>query len=163
MFVITNQSYRFWSIQAQVLKSYSSKLTFTNLQCLSSAIQSFVVAIALERDPRQWKLGWDLRLLTVVYCVSRQIILGRVFPVHWMVWYPKPTWVKKKKVIWMTWRKRKFWTSQFDIELFGLTLIFLLKLIDWYLNRDRKFYMVNDLMYMNSLPSFFSFFMFEFA
>ncbi|KAL4644070.1 hypothetical protein ACB092_02G136700 [Castanea dentata] len=55
-------------LQAQVLKSYSSKLTFTNLQCLSSAIQSFVVAIALERDPRQWKLGWDLRLLTVVYC-----------------------------------------------------------------------------------------------
>nr|POE66475.1 wat1-related protein [Quercus suber] len=55
-------------LQALVLKSYSSKLTFTNLQCLSSAIQSFVVAIAFERDPRQWKLGWDLRLLTVVYC-----------------------------------------------------------------------------------------------
>lgn len=43
-------------------------------------------------------------------------------------------------------------------ELFGLALIFPLKLIDWYLNRDRTFYMVNDLMYMNSLPSFYSFF-----
>ncbi|MBA0550666.1 hypothetical protein Golob_021593 [Gossypium lobatum] len=30
--------------------------------------QSFIVAIALERDPRQWKLGWNFRLLAVVYC-----------------------------------------------------------------------------------------------
>uniref|UniRef100_A0A2N9I2H3 WAT1-related protein n=1 Tax=Fagus sylvatica TaxID=28930 RepID=A0A2N9I2H3_FAGSY len=66
---ISITSWSLWLVlQAQVLKSYPSKLTFTNLQCLSSAIQSFFVAIAFERDPHQWKLGWDLRLLTVVYC-----------------------------------------------------------------------------------------------
>ncbi|TYI57059.1 hypothetical protein E1A91_D11G253500v1 [Gossypium mustelinum] len=54
--------------QAHILKSYPSKLTFTSIQCLSSAVQSFIVAIALERDPRQWKLGWNFRLLAVVYC-----------------------------------------------------------------------------------------------
>jgi len=32
--------------------------------------QPSVVAIALERDPQQWKLGWNIRLFTVVYCVS---------------------------------------------------------------------------------------------
>ncbi|MBA0820786.1 hypothetical protein Gohar_021767 [Gossypium harknessii] len=55
-------------LQAHILKSYPSKLTFTSIQCLSSAVQSFIVAIALERDPRQWKLGWNFRLLAVVYC-----------------------------------------------------------------------------------------------
>ncbi|KAK6259020.1 EamA domain - like 9 [Theobroma cacao] len=55
-------------LQAQILKSYPSKITFTSIQCLSSAVQSFIVAIALERDPHQWKLGWNFRLLAVVYC-----------------------------------------------------------------------------------------------
>ncbi|KAK8644516.1 hypothetical protein V6N13_123821 [Hibiscus sabdariffa] len=55
-------------LQAQLLKSYPSKLTFTSIQCLSSAVQSFLVAIALERDPNQWKIGWNFRLLAVVYC-----------------------------------------------------------------------------------------------
>ncbi|KAL5555754.1 hypothetical protein UlMin_037990 [Ulmus minor] len=53
---------------AKLLKSYPAKLSFTSLQCLSSAVQCFVVAIALERDPKEWKLGWNIRLLTVVYC-----------------------------------------------------------------------------------------------
>ncbi|XP_059433582.1 WAT1-related protein At5g64700-like [Corylus avellana] len=62
-------SWGLWLVlQAQVLKSYPSKLIFTSLQCLFSASQSFVVAIALERDPHQWKLGWNIRLFTVVYC-----------------------------------------------------------------------------------------------
>lgn len=57
-------------IQAQILKSYPAKLKFTSLQCLSSSIQSFCIAIAFERDIEQWKLGWDMKLLAVVYCVS---------------------------------------------------------------------------------------------
>jgi len=60
-----------WSekVQAQILKSYPAKLKFTTLQCLSSAIQSFGIAVAFERDIEQWKLGWDMKLLAVVYCV----------------------------------------------------------------------------------------------
>ncbi|KAM7529133.1 hypothetical protein LguiB_032543 [Lonicera macranthoides] len=53
---------------ANVMKSYPSKLLFTTLQCLLSSIQSFIIAIALERDPYQWKLGWNVRLLAVAYC-----------------------------------------------------------------------------------------------
>jgi len=33
-----------------------------------SSIQSFAIAIAFERDPYQWKLGWNVRLLAVAYC-----------------------------------------------------------------------------------------------
>lgn len=55
-------------LQAFVLKSYPSKLLLTNLQCLLSSFQSFGIAIAMERDPQQWKLGWNIRLLSVAYC-----------------------------------------------------------------------------------------------
>jgi len=53
-----------------LLKSYPSKLKFITIQSLSSAIQSFGIAIAFERDIEQWKLGWNMRLVAVVYCVS---------------------------------------------------------------------------------------------
>ncbi|KAJ0888007.1 putative EamA domain-containing protein [Helianthus annuus] len=55
-------------LQASVLKSYPSKLSFTALQCLLSSMQSFVVAIVLEREGSQWKLGWNIKLLAVAYC-----------------------------------------------------------------------------------------------
>ncbi|XP_054822758.1 WAT1-related protein At5g64700-like isoform X3 [Prosopis cineraria] len=61
-----------WSIwlvlQARFLISYPSKLKFTSLQCLLSAVQSFGIAIASERDMKEWKLGWNMRLLAVLYC-----------------------------------------------------------------------------------------------
>ncbi|AES72786.2 putative EamA domain-containing protein [Medicago truncatula] len=61
-----------WSLwivfQAQLLKSYPSRLRFMSIQSISSAIQSFIIAIAFERDFEQWKLGWNMRLLAAVYC-----------------------------------------------------------------------------------------------
>ncbi|KAJ7956962.1 WAT1-related protein [Quillaja saponaria] len=81
----------FWGLwlvlQAQFLKSYPSKLTFTSLQCLASAVQTFVVAISLERNPNHWKLGWNLRLLAVLYC---GILVAAVS-------YYLQTWVIEKK------------------------------------------------------------------
>ncbi|XP_022154842.1 WAT1-related protein At5g64700-like isoform X2 [Momordica charantia] len=55
-------------LQAFVYESYPSTLLFTSLQCLVSSFQSFIIAIAMERNLDQWKLGWDVRLLTVAYC-----------------------------------------------------------------------------------------------
>ncbi|KAG9151734.1 hypothetical protein Leryth_002026, partial [Lithospermum erythrorhizon] len=51
-----------------ILKSYPSKLLFTTSTCLFSAIQSFLVAILVEPDLSEWKLGWNVRLLSAVYC-----------------------------------------------------------------------------------------------
>ncbi|OMP09161.1 Drug/metabolite transporter [Corchorus olitorius] len=42
-------------------------LTFIIAVCLS-CIQSTVWAIAVERNPSAWKLGWDVHLLSVAYC-----------------------------------------------------------------------------------------------
>ncbi|KAF7129112.1 hypothetical protein RHSIM_Rhsim10G0142200 [Rhododendron simsii] len=53
--------------QAPVMKDCPSMLIFTTLQSLLSAIQTGAVAIAVERDIFQWKLGWDVRLIAVVY------------------------------------------------------------------------------------------------
>lgn len=52
------------------MKSYPSKLLFTTLQCFLSSVQTFVIAIAVERNPYQWKLGWNLKLVAIAYCVS---------------------------------------------------------------------------------------------
>ncbi|KAL3721540.1 WAT1-related protein At5g64700 isoform X1 [Eucalyptus grandis] len=62
-------SWGLWYVlQIGVLKTYPSKLHFTSIQCLLSTIQSFLVAIAMERDLSEWKLTWNVTLLAVLYC-----------------------------------------------------------------------------------------------
>lgn len=56
--------------QVRVLKNYPSKLLFVTLQCFLSTIQLFAIAVAAERDPREWELGWNVRLLAIAYCVN---------------------------------------------------------------------------------------------
>ncbi|KDP35319.1 hypothetical protein JCGZ_09478 [Jatropha curcas] len=69
LMLMSNTCWGLWLVlQVGVLKCYPSKLLFTTLQCFLSSIQSFVIAIALERDPHEWMLGWDIRLLAVLYC-----------------------------------------------------------------------------------------------
>ncbi|KAI6691111.1 hypothetical protein NL676_027939 [Syzygium grande] len=62
----------FWSLwlilQGPIMKQYPAKLRLTTLQCFFSCMQSAFWAIATERDPTAWKLGWDMQLLSVVYC-----------------------------------------------------------------------------------------------
>ncbi|CAL1409205.1 unnamed protein product [Linum trigynum] len=59
----------YWLVfQARLQKSYPPKLLFTALQCAMSSIQSFFVAFTIERDFNEWKLGWDMKLVAVVYC-----------------------------------------------------------------------------------------------
>ncbi|XP_057971140.1 WAT1-related protein At5g64700 [Malania oleifera] len=69
LMLTSNALWALWIVlQAGVLKSYPSKLHFTTLNCLLSSIQSFVIAIAAERDFNQWKLGWNRNLIAVAYC-----------------------------------------------------------------------------------------------
>ncbi|CAH2040934.1 unnamed protein product [Thlaspi arvense] len=69
LMLMSNTFFGLWLVlQARIMKSYPSKLLFTTLQCFLSSVQSFFIAIALERDPLEWKLGWNVRLLSVVYC-----------------------------------------------------------------------------------------------
>ncbi|XP_022740621.1 WAT1-related protein At5g64700-like isoform X1 [Durio zibethinus] len=69
LLLVSSMCWGLWLVlQAQILNIYPSKLAFTSLQCLSSAIQSFLLAVAFKRDLRDWKLAWNVRLLSVLYC-----------------------------------------------------------------------------------------------
>ncbi|KAM7517851.1 hypothetical protein LguiB_016813 [Lonicera macranthoides] len=83
----------FWLVlQARVIECYPSKLLFTTLQCFLSSIQSFIIAIALERDSSQWKLGWNIKLFAVAYCGI--VVTGVAFYViAWVVEKKGPVFV----------------------------------------------------------------------
>ncbi|XP_078173393.1 WAT1-related protein At5g64700-like [Carex rostrata] len=64
-----NTAWSLWLVaQGLILKECPSKLLLTTLQCVFSTVQTFIVAIAFERDFTKWKMGFDVRLLAVVYC-----------------------------------------------------------------------------------------------
>ncbi|KAK8454607.1 hypothetical protein SEVIR_4G005500v4 [Setaria viridis] len=61
-------SYALWFIvQASLGKIFPSKYWATTLTCLSGSFQSFVVGVILNHDRADWRLKWDLQLLTIVY------------------------------------------------------------------------------------------------
>ncbi|KAA0025558.1 WAT1-related protein [Cucumis melo var. makuwa] len=74
-------------LQAWVLRSCPSPLVVTFGQTFSSAIQSFVVAIAIERNPSQWKLAWNISLAAILYCGVFVVSIGNYLS----------SWVVKKK------------------------------------------------------------------
>ncbi|KAG9151721.1 hypothetical protein Leryth_002014 [Lithospermum erythrorhizon] len=69
LMLLSNTCWGLWLvIQGRILLSYPSKLLLITIQCFFSAIQSFVIAIIVERNPSEWVLGWNIRLLSVAYC-----------------------------------------------------------------------------------------------
>ncbi|CAN6209019.1 unnamed protein product [Urochloa humidicola] len=61
-------SFALWFIvQARLGKVFPSRYWATMLTCLSGSIQSFVVGVFLIHDRADWRLKWDLQLLTVIY------------------------------------------------------------------------------------------------
>ncbi|KAM7256027.1 hypothetical protein ACFE04_011768 [Oxalis oulophora] len=64
-----NTAWSLWLIlQSPIIKQYPSPLRLTTLQCFFSCIQSTIFAVAMERNPSAWKLGWDMHLVAVAYC-----------------------------------------------------------------------------------------------
>ncbi|CAL5062462.1 unnamed protein product [Urochloa decumbens] len=58
----------FWTVkQGPLLLEYPSKLLNTTLQCLFASIQSFVIALVLERDFSRWKLAGAVSLASVLF------------------------------------------------------------------------------------------------
>jgi len=57
-------------LQARLAKVFPSKYLVTTLTCLLGSLQCFVVGISLGHNRAEWRLKWDLQLLTVVYSVQ---------------------------------------------------------------------------------------------
>ncbi|XP_057740545.1 WAT1-related protein At1g68170-like [Arachis stenosperma] len=64
----SNASYALWLIiQAKMSRAYPYPYSSTALMCVMGAILSVTFTFCVERDLTQWKLGWNVRLLTVAY------------------------------------------------------------------------------------------------
>uniref|UniRef100_A0ACD5WKM1 Uncharacterized protein n=1 Tax=Avena sativa TaxID=4498 RepID=A0ACD5WKM1_AVESA len=75
LMVVANSAWSLWIVlQAALLREYPDKLVVTAVQCVFSALQSFVVAVAAERDLSRWKLRLDVSLLAVAY--SGLMVMG---------------------------------------------------------------------------------------
>lgn len=57
-----------WTVQqGPLLLEYPSKLLNTTLQCIFASIQSFIIALVLERDFSRWKLAGGVSLFSVLF------------------------------------------------------------------------------------------------
>ncbi|TVU26002.1 hypothetical protein EJB05_28526, partial [Eragrostis curvula] len=79
LMVLANMLWSMWIVQqTAVLKEYPNKMLVTLSQCGFSAMQSFVVAVAAERDFSRWRLRIDIILLAIVYSVRLIFIVGGI-------------------------------------------------------------------------------------
>lgn len=51
-------------------KEYEGNYSSIAMMCLMGAIQATVFALFVEKDWSQWRLGWNIRLLTAAYTVT---------------------------------------------------------------------------------------------
>ncbi|CAK9329356.1 unnamed protein product [Citrullus colocynthis] len=78
-------SYSFWLIlQTKMTKIYPCQYSSTAVTCIMGAVQGVAISICVERDWNQWKLGWNIRLLTVAFAVQGIVGSGAVVTV--MAW-----------------------------------------------------------------------------
>ncbi|XP_054800137.1 WAT1-related protein At1g25270-like [Prosopis cineraria] len=64
----SNFSYALWLIiQTKMSKNYPCHYSSTALMSIMGSLLSVAFALYLERDWTQWKLGWNVRLLTITY------------------------------------------------------------------------------------------------
>ncbi|XP_027088293.1 WAT1-related protein At1g43650 [Coffea arabica] len=69
LMLLANFTWSVWLImQGAVIKEYPAKLRLTALQIFFSSILSAAWAVGHERKAEAWKLGWNVNLLSVLYC-----------------------------------------------------------------------------------------------
>ncbi|XP_072958109.1 WAT1-related protein At5g64700-like [Typha angustifolia] len=57
-------------LQAVVFEVYPAKLSMNAMLCFFASLQSSAVALIFERDKSSWQLGWNIQLLTIIYCAT---------------------------------------------------------------------------------------------
>ncbi|RWW85777.1 hypothetical protein BHE74_00005526 [Ensete ventricosum] len=59
--------------QAIICEVYPARLSLNTMICFFASLQSSAVALVFERNAASWRLGWNLQLLTIIYCVCSPI------------------------------------------------------------------------------------------
>ncbi|KAL1539811.1 WAT1-related protein-like protein isoform X1 [Salvia divinorum] len=61
-------SYGFWFIlQVKLFKVFPYKYSGTMIICSIASVQATVVGLCVDTNPKSWRLGWNLQLLTILY------------------------------------------------------------------------------------------------
>ncbi|XP_031486969.1 WAT1-related protein At1g09380-like isoform X2 [Nymphaea colorata] len=68
MVVASCFAWAIWFIlQARMSRTFSAPYTSTSMLCFVAAVQCGLMTVCMERNPSAWALGWNVRLLAVVY------------------------------------------------------------------------------------------------
>ena len=65
--------------QAKLAEAYPCHYSNAALMCLMGSIQASILALCVERHRIQWRLGFDIRLLTAAYSVRGFLLHPLVF------------------------------------------------------------------------------------
>ncbi|KAJ4715431.1 WAT1-related protein [Melia azedarach] len=68
-------------LQAKMSEHYPCFYSSTLLMSSTGSIQAVLYAICFDREWNQWKLGWNIRLLSVFYLGSCGILVDHYFDV----------------------------------------------------------------------------------
>uniref|UniRef100_A0A5B7C5H6 WAT1-related protein n=1 Tax=Davidia involucrata TaxID=16924 RepID=A0A5B7C5H6_DAVIN len=69
LILISHVAWSAWLIlQAVVYKIYPARLSLNTLICFFASLQSSFLALFFGRNPTIWRLEWNVKLLTIVYC-----------------------------------------------------------------------------------------------
>ena len=60
-------------MQTKMSKAYPCHYSSTALMAMMGSVQATVFALCSQRDWEEWKLGWNIRLLTVSYSVHKNL------------------------------------------------------------------------------------------
>ena len=65
----------FCPFQAKVGEGYPCHYSIAAIVCLFGAIQSTIMAVCVQRDMEQWRLGLNIRLYSSAYAVSETLFI----------------------------------------------------------------------------------------
>lgn len=78
-------SFILYMTQAKTMEVYPCPQTSIALMSIMGTIQCVVFGFIVERDLNQWKLGWDIRLITVAFSVCSSLTSTLLFMMTWFV------------------------------------------------------------------------------
>ncbi|KAI3457917.1 hypothetical protein Pfo_014580 [Paulownia fortunei] len=84
-------SYGIWFIlQVKLFKVFPHKYWATLLTCVIASVQGTVIGLCMDRKPKDWRLGWNLQLVTIFY--SGILATGASFSlISWVITQKGPT------------------------------------------------------------------------
>ncbi|KAL0317908.1 UNVERIFIED_CONTAM: WAT1-related protein [Sesamum angustifolium] len=58
-------------LQVKLFKVFPHKYWATLLTCVFASFQATIIGVCIDRNPRAWRLAWNLQLLTIFYSLDR--------------------------------------------------------------------------------------------